>query len=55
MTESLLDFYRRHVHAINRYAEEQTLKGYSRAEALAVIECETFVTRPIAQRAPRRR
>ena len=52
--DAALSFYRRHIHAINQYAEEQSFKGYSRAEALAAIECETFVVRRVAAGSSRR-
>jgi hypothetical protein len=45
--DAALACYRRHVHALNVYAEDQTHKGYSRSEILASIECETVVTKPI--------
>ena len=47
--------YRRHLQALNRYAEEQSHKGYSRAEILASIECETLVTKVVLPRQVRRR
>jgi len=40
-----LAHYRRHVHAVNAYAEDQAHKGLSRAEILASIQCETVVTK----------
>ncbi|HTX23016.1 MAG TPA: hypothetical protein VMD03_00020 [Steroidobacteraceae bacterium] len=40
-----LAYYRRHVHAVNTYAEDQAHKGLSRAEILASIQCETVVTK----------
>jgi hypothetical protein len=43
--DAALGFYRRHVHALNVYAEEQSHKGYSRAEILESVECETVVTK----------
>jgi hypothetical protein len=49
-----MTFYRRHVHALSAYAEEQFLKGYSRAEILESIECETLVTKSLSARALRR-
>lgn len=46
-----LMLYRRHVKALEAYAEEQSHKGYTRKELLASIECETFVTmRPKSRR-----
>jgi hypothetical protein len=46
-----LMLYRRHVKTLEAYAEEQSHKGYTRAELLASIECETFVTtRPKSRR-----
>jgi len=52
--DAALNFYRRHVHALNAYAEEQSHKGYSRAEVLESIECETLVTRAVSPRPMRR-
>lgn len=47
--------YRRHIKALEAYTEEQSHKGYTRAELLASIECETFVTtRPKARRTRQR-
>jgi hypothetical protein len=43
--DAALTLYRKHVQAVNAYADEQSHKGYSRAEILASIECETVVTR----------
>lgn len=40
-----LSHYRRHVHAVNTYAEDQAHKGLTRAEILASIQCETVVTK----------
>jgi hypothetical protein len=40
-----LSHYRRHIHAVNTYAEDQAHKGLSRAEILASIQCETVVTK----------
>jgi hypothetical protein len=37
--------YRRYIHAVNAYAEDQAHKGLTRAEILASIQCETVVTR----------
>jgi len=42
-----LAYYRRHVHALNTYAEDQAHKGLTRSEILASIQCETVVTRPV--------
>ena len=53
--EAALLVYRRHLHVLNAYAEEQSHKGYSRDEILASIECETVVTKPVRQRAVRQR
>jgi hypothetical protein len=39
-----LSHYRRYVHAVNAYAEDQAHKGLTRAEILASIQCETVVT-----------
>ena len=46
--------YRRHVHALKAYAEEQSLKGYSRSETLCSIECETLVIKALARGTRRR-
>jgi hypothetical protein len=40
-----LSHYRRYVHALNTYAEDQAHKGLTRAEILASIQCETVVTK----------
>jgi hypothetical protein len=40
-----LAHYRRHVHAVNTYAEDQAHKGLSRTEIFASIQCETVVTK----------
>jgi Arc/MetJ-type ribon-helix-helix transcriptional regulator len=48
-----LSLYRRHGHALNVHAEAQTHMGYSRAEILESIECETLLTRAAPD--PRRR
>jgi hypothetical protein len=40
-----LSHYRRHVHAVNAYADDQAHKGLTRAEILASIQCETLVTK----------
>jgi hypothetical protein len=40
-----LSHYRRHVHAVNTYAEDQAHKGLTRAEILGSIQCETVVTK----------
>jgi hypothetical protein len=40
-----LSHYRRHIHAVNTYAEDQAHKGLTRAEILASIQCETLVTK----------
>jgi hypothetical protein len=50
-----LAVYRRHLRALHAYAEQQSHKGYSRAEILESIECETVVTRSVAPRPQRRR
>lgn len=42
-----LSHYRRHVHALNTYAENQAHKGLTRAEILASIQCETVVTKVV--------
>jgi hypothetical protein len=48
--DAALTFYRRHVHALNTYAEAQSHKGYSRAELLECIECETLITKAVSAR-----
>jgi len=53
--DAALACYRRHVHALQQYAEEQIHKGYSRAEILESIRCETLVTKPVSPRQGRRR
>jgi hypothetical protein len=54
--DTALSFYRRHVRAVESYAEEQSHKGYSRSEIFASIECETVVTKAArASRSVRRR
>ena len=40
-----LSHYRRHVHAVNAYAEDQAHKGLTRAEILGSIQLETVVTK----------
>jgi hypothetical protein len=42
-----LSHYRRHIHAVNSYAEDQAHKGLTRAEILASIQCETVVTKVV--------
>jgi hypothetical protein len=42
--DAALAWYRKHVHAVNAYTDEQMHKGYSRDEILESIECETVVT-----------
>ena len=49
-----LGIYRKHLHALNAYAEEQLHKGYSRAEVLESIECETVVTKAVPRPLRRR-
>ena len=53
--DAALTVYRRHLHALHAYAEDQSHKGLSRSEILDSIECETLVTKVVAQRALRRR
>jgi hypothetical protein len=53
--DAALTFYRRHLLALNNYAEHQIHKGYSRAEILESIECETLVTKVVLPRLVRRR
>jgi hypothetical protein len=53
--DAALAFYRKHLRALDRYAEEQCHKGYSRTEILESIECETLVTRMRVPRPARRR
>jgi len=52
--DAALAFYRKHVRALNAYAEEQSHKGYSRAEVLQSIECETLITKSLSARPARR-
>lgn len=40
-----LGHYRRHIHALNAYAEDQAHKGLTRSEILASVQCETLVTK----------
>jgi hypothetical protein len=40
-----LSHYRRYIHAVNTYADDQAHKGLTRAEVLASIQCETVVTK----------
>lgn len=53
--DAALAVYRRHIHAINCYAEGQIDKGLSRTEALASVQCEMLLTRPLSTRSGRRR
>ena len=48
--DAALACYRRHLHALNAYAEDQSHKGLSRAEILESIQCETVVTKVVARR-----
>jgi hypothetical protein len=50
-----LILYRKHVKALEAYAEDQSHKGYSRSELMAAIECETVVTKKPRSRKPRQR
>jgi hypothetical protein len=52
--DAALACYRKYLHALNAYAEDQSHKGLSRAEILESIECETLVTKAVP-RALRRR
>jgi hypothetical protein len=52
--DAALAFYQKHVCALNAYAEEQSHKGYSRAEVLQSIECETLITKSLSARPARR-
>jgi hypothetical protein len=52
--DAAITCYRQHVDALRTYAEQQALKGYSRSEILASIECETLVIKALP-RIPRRR
>jgi hypothetical protein len=52
--DAALTFYRRHLNALHAYEEHQSHKGLSRAEILESIECETVVTKVVAERAVRR-
>jgi hypothetical protein len=53
--DAALTFYRRHLHALHAYAEDQSHKGLTRSEILESIECETLVTKVAASRSLRRR
>lgn len=44
-----LAFYRRHLEAINKYADDQFAEGHSRAEVLESIEFETFITKAVVR------
>jgi len=50
-----LVLYRRHIKALQAYAEDQSHKGYSRSELMASIECETVVTKRPRGRKSRQR
>ena len=50
-----LAHYRNHLRAIDAYAEAQSHKGYTRAEILSSIRCETVVTKTLLKRSVRRR
>jgi len=50
-----LVYYRKHLRALTAYADAQREKGYTRAEILASIECETVVTKSVVPRPIRRR
>jgi hypothetical protein len=53
--DAALAVYRKHVQALDAYAEEQSHKGYSRAEVLQSIECETVIVKPVSPRLGRKR
>ena len=53
--DAALTCYRRHVRALTTYAEEQVYKGYSFAEIVQSIECETVVTKVVPPRSVRKR
>ena len=53
--DAALSFYRKHVRAVSTYAEEQISKGYSRAEILESIQCETLVTKHVQARSGSKR
>ena len=53
--DAALACYRRHVHALTTYAEEQVYKGYSLAEVVQSIETETLVTKVVPPRSARKR
>ena len=53
--DAALAYYRKHLQALDRYAEDQSHKGYSRAEILESIQCETLVTKAVMRRQLRRR
>jgi hypothetical protein len=52
--DAAITCYRQHVHALKTYAEQQSLKGYSRAEILSSIECETLVIKSLPRSSRRR-
>ena len=47
--DASLSFYRRHLQAIQAYADDQDSRGYSRAEILESIELETLITRAVTR------
>ena len=47
--DASLSFYRRHLQAIQAYADDQGSRGYSRAEILESIELETLITRAVTR------
>ncbi|MBL8267486.1 hypothetical protein [Steroidobacter sp.] len=50
-----LSFYRKHLEAIQEYAEDQLARGHSRAEILERIEIETVITKAAHSRRRRKR
>jgi hypothetical protein len=53
--DAALKSYRRHLHALHAYTEDQSHKGLSRSEILESIQCETVLTKVVASRQVRRR
>jgi hypothetical protein len=52
--DASLSFYRRHLEALQAYAEDQGSKGYSRAEILESIELETLITKAVTRQRKKR-
>ena len=47
--DASLSFYRRHLQALQAYAEDLGSRGYSRAEILESIELETLITKAVTR------